>query len=67
MKFKDVLNENYTDKKEWQNAVIKKYPKAKFERNNYPDLTAFCKGKQVGYWDAEQEEGIIDKDMKNLI
>jgi hypothetical protein len=61
MKFKDVLNENYNDKNEWMKAIKKKYSKATFDRANYPDLIAFCKGKQVGYWDADENDGTIEE------
>jgi hypothetical protein len=45
--------------------VIKnKYPKVKFDRSDYPDMIAYCNGKQVGYWDAEQKEGLLNERNK---
>ena len=61
MKFKEIINEqNISDKEEWMKSIKKKYPKATFDRNNYPDLIAFCKGNQIGYWDTEKSEGTIN-------
>lgn len=59
---------NITDKNEWMNKVRSKHKKVKFDRiSQYPDIVAFENGKQVGYWDSEQLEGIIDKGLQNLI
>jgi hypothetical protein len=58
MKFRDLL-EDFTDKKDWETQVKKRFKKAKFDSSPYPDIVVFVNGKQVAFWDGSDKEGTI--------